>query len=141
MLNEEKLTLFIKNALAEDIGDGDHSTLSSIDANATGKAILKIKEDGVLAGVSVAMKIFTFMEPGVVFTAFKKDGDAMKYGEVAFEVSAKVHTILQCERLVLNTMQRMSGIATLTRQYTDKLKPYKTKLLDTRKTTPNFRLL
>ena len=141
MLNEEKLKLLIKNALAEDIGDGDHSTLASIDANATGKAILKIKEDGVLAGVDVAEKIFKYIEPGVAFTAFKKDADAMKYGEIAFEVSAKVHTILQCERLVLNSMQRMSGIATLTKQYTDKLKNYKTKLLDTRKTTPNFRLL
>ena len=141
MLNEEKLMLLIKNALAEDIGDGDHSTLSSIGANATGKAVLKIKEDGILAGVSVAEKIFHYMEPGAAFTAFKKDGDTMKYGEVAFEVAAKVHTILQCERLVLNSMQRMSGIATLTKQYTEKLKGYKTKLLDTRKTTPNFRLL
>jgi nicotinate-nucleotide pyrophosphorylase (carboxylating) len=141
MVYDEKLKLLIKNALAEDIGDGDHSTLSSIDANATGKAILKIKEDGILAGVSVAEKIFNYMEPGVVFTVFKKDGEAMKYGEVAFEVAAKVHTILQCERLVLNSMQRMSGIATLTKQYTDKLANYTTKLLDTRKTTPNFRLL
>jgi len=141
MQYEEKLQLLIKNALAEDIGDGDHSTLSSIDASATGKAILKIKEDGVLAGVSVAEKIFHYMQPDAVFTAFKKDGDTMKYGEIAFELTAKVHTILQCERLVLNSMQRMSGIATLTKQYTDKLAGYKTKLLDTRKTTPNFRLL
>lgn len=81
------------------------------------------------------------MQPNILFTAFKKDGDAMQYGETAFEVNAKVHTILQCERLVLNCMQRMSGIATLTHQYTKKLQPYKTRLLDTRKTTPNFRLL
>jgi nicotinate-nucleotide pyrophosphorylase (carboxylating) len=141
MVYEEKLQQLIKNAFAEDIGDGDHSTLASIDAGATGKAVLKIKEDGILAGVGVAEKIFTYMEPGAAFTIFKKDGEAMRYGEVAFEVSAKVHTILQCERLVLNSMQRMSGIATLTKQYTDKLKPYKTRLLDTRKTTPNFRLL
>jgi nicotinate-nucleotide pyrophosphorylase (carboxylating) len=141
MVYEEKLKQLIKNALAEDIGDGDHSTLSSIDATATGKAILKIKEDGILAGVNVAEKIFAYMQPDIVFTRYKNDGDSMKYGEVAFEVIAKVHTILQCERLVLNSMQRMSGIATLTRQYTEKLQPYKTKLLDTRKTTPNFRLL
>jgi nicotinate-nucleotide pyrophosphorylase (carboxylating) len=142
MMNyDEQLELLIKNALLEDIGDGDHSTLSSIDAAAKGKAILKIKQDGVLAGMQVAEKIFRHMEPGIVFTAYKKDGDAMHYGEVAFDVEAKVHTILQCERLVLNSMQRMSGIATLTRQYVDKLKGYKTKLLDTRKTTPNFRLL
>jgi len=137
----EKLELLITNALAEDIGDGDHSTLSSIDATAQGKAVLKIKEDGVLAGIQVAEKIFRHMQADIVFTAFKKDGDDMKYGEIAFEVKALVHTILQCERLVLNSMQRMSGIATLTRQYTQKLLPYKTKLLDTRKTTPNFRLL
>jgi nicotinate-nucleotide pyrophosphorylase (carboxylating) len=137
----EQLELLIKNALAEDIGDGDHSTISSIDATAQGKAVLKIKEDGVLAGMEVAEKIFRHMQADIVFTAFKKDGDAMKYGETAFEVKALVHTILQCERLVLNTMQRMSGIATLTKQYTEKLLPYKTKLLDTRKTTPNFRLL
>jgi nicotinate-nucleotide pyrophosphorylase (carboxylating) len=137
----EQLDLLIKNALAEDIGDGDHSTISSIDANAQGKAVLKIKEDGVLAGMEVAEKIFRHMQADIVFTAFKKDGDDMKYGEIAFEVKALVHTILQCERLVLNSMQRMSGIATLTRQYTEKLLPYKTKLLDTRKTTPNFRLL
>jgi len=137
----EQLQLLIKNALQEDIGDGDHSTLASIDAGANGKAVLKIKQDGVLAGVAVAEKIFRYMQPGIVFIAYKKDGDVMQYGEIAFDVEAKVHTILQCERLVLNSMQRMSGIATLTRQYVDKLKGYKTKLLDTRKTTPNFRLL
>ena len=137
----EQLQELIKNALAEDIGDGDHSTLASIDAGAKGKAVLKIKEEGVLAGMIVAEKIFRFMQPDIVFTAFKKDGDAMQYGEVAFDVEANVNTILQTERLVLNTMQRMSGIATLTKIYVNKLKGYKTKLLDTRKTTPNFRLL
>ena len=135
------LQQLIKNALAEDIGDGDHSTLASIDKDARGKAVLKIKEDGILAGVVVAEKIFRFMQPNIIFTAYKKDGETMQYGEVAFEVEANVHTILQTERMVLNTMQRMSGIATLTRLYVDKLKGFKTKLLDTRKTTPNFRLL
>ena len=138
---DEQLQTLIKNALAEDIGDGDHSTLSSISPDAKGEAVLKIKEDGILAGMKVAEKIFRFMQPDIVFTAFKKDGDAMKFGEIAFEVAANVQCILQCERLVLNCMQRMSGIATLTKLYTDKLKGYKTKLLDTRKTTPNFRLL
>jgi nicotinate-nucleotide pyrophosphorylase (carboxylating) len=138
---DEQLNFLIKNALAEDIGDGDHSTISSIDPGVEGKAVLKIKEDGILAGMEVAEKIFRYKEPGIVFTAHKKDGEQMKYGETAFDVKAKVHTILQCERLVLNCMQRMSGIATLTKSYTDKLKGYKTKLLDTRKTTPNFRLL
>jgi nicotinate-nucleotide pyrophosphorylase (carboxylating) len=137
----QQLDILIKNALQEDIGDGDHSTLCCIDINANGKAVLKIKQDGILAGVTVAEKIFRFMQPDIVFAAYKKDGDSMRFGETAFDVEAKVHTILQCERLALNSMQRMSGIATLTRQYVDKLKGYKTKLLDTRKTTPNFRLL
>jgi nicotinate-nucleotide pyrophosphorylase (carboxylating) len=137
----ELLHHLIREALQEDIGDGDHSTLSSIAADAKGKAVLKIKEDGILAGISVAQTIFHYKEPSAIFTPVKKDGDAMKAGEVAFEISATVHTILQCERLVLNCMQRMSGIATLTKTYTDQLKGYKTKLLDTRKTTPNFRLL
>jgi len=140
-MNKEQLRHLIDEALKEDVGDGDHSTLSCIEATAKGKAILKIKQDGILAGMEVAKTIFSYKEPASVFTAFKKDGDEMKYGETAFEVGASVHTILKCERLVLNCMQRMSGIATLTKQYTDKLKGYKTQLLDTRKTTPNFRLL
>ena len=136
-----QLQHLIKNALAEDIGTGDYSSLSTIDASAEGKAILKIKQDGLLAGIQVAEKIFRYLQNDILFTAFKKDGDAMLYGQNAFEVNAKVHTILKAERLVLNTMQRMSGIATLTEKYVKKLAGYKTKLLDTRKTTPNFRLL
>jgi nicotinate-nucleotide pyrophosphorylase (carboxylating) len=127
--------------LQEDVGDGDHSTLCCIPADVKGKAVLKIKQDGVLAGVDVAEKIFRYKKPNCQFIRHKKDSEDMKAGEVAFEVETAVHTILQLERLVLNCMQRMSGIATLTKQYTDKLKGYKTKLLDTRKTTPNFRLL
>lgn len=142
MMNKEaQIELLIKNALAEDIGDGDHSTLSTIDAAVSGKAILKIKEEGILAGMKVAETIFRFMQPDIEFTAYKKDGDPMVFGETAFEVKAKVHTILQCERLVLNCMQRMSGIATLTNRYVQKLQGYHTRLLDTRKTTPNFRVL
>ncbi len=138
---DQQLAHLVEEALKEDIGDGDHSTLSCISADANGKAILKIKQDGILAGVEVAQKIFHLREPGAKFSIHKNDGDSMKFGDTAFEVEAKVHTILSCERLVLNCMQRMSGIATLTRQYTDKLKGYKTRVLDTRKTTPNFRLL
>lgn len=138
---KEQLDLLIKNALGEDLGDGDHSTLSCIDAGARGKAILKIKEAGIVAGIKVAETIFMYVEPEVAFTAYKKDGNIMHFGEIAFEVEAKVHSILSCERLVLNCMQRMSGIATLTQKYVDKLKGYNTKLLDTRKTTPNFRML
>lgn len=138
---EKQLQHLIEEALKEDIGDGDHSTLSSIDPQSKGKAVLKIKQAGILAGIEVAKQIFIYKDPSTVFTAFKKDADAMQSGENAFEVEARVHTILQCERLVLNCMQRMSGIATLTSKYVELLKGYKTKLLDTRKTTPNFRLL
>ena len=138
---DELLQQLIASALKEDIGEGDHSTLSCISPEAKGKAVLKIKEAGVLAGMKVAETIFRFQQPDIVFHSHKKDGDLMQVGETAFEVEATVHTILQCERLVLNCMQRMSGIATLTKTYSDKLIGYKTRILDTRKTTPNFRLL
>ena len=138
---DEQLQHLVTEALREDVGTGDHSTLSCIPPEKMGKAVLKIKQDGILAGISVAEKIFQFVEPTSVFTAFMQDGDRMIFGDKAFEVQASIHTILKCERLVLNCMQRMSGIATLTKQYTKKLVGYNTKLLDTRKTTPNFRLL
>lgn len=135
------LATLVDAALKEDVGSGDHSTLSCIPSSKQGKAILKIKEEGILAGVEVAKKIFNLIEPGCEFVAQKKDGDKMQVGDIAFEISASVHTILKGERLVLNCMQRMSGIATLTNRYTQLLKGYHTRLLDTRKTTPNFRLL
>lgn len=138
---DERLHKLVDAALIEDVGNGDHSTLCCIPADVKGKAVLKIKQDGILAGIDVAEKIFKYKKPSSIFSKYKNDGDEMKVGEVAFEVETYVHTILQLERLVLNCMQRMSGIATLTKQYTNKLKDYKTKLLDTRKTTPNFRLL
>ena len=138
---DEQLIVLIEAAFKEDVGDGDHSTLCCISAGAGGKAVLKIKQEGILAGMAVAEKIFRYCFPATAFTAFKQDGDAMQPGEIAFEAAAPVHIILQCERLVLNCMQRMSGIAGLTRQYTDKLKGHHTRILDTRKTTPNFRLL
>ncbi len=138
---EAQLQILISNALQEDIGEGDHSTLAAISVEAKGKAVLKIKEAGILAGVAIAEKVFRFIEPDISFTSFKKDGDSMQVGETAFEVVGRVHTILKCERLVLNSMQRMSGIATLTNSYVQLLKGYHSKLLDTRKTTPNFRLL
>jgi nicotinate-nucleotide pyrophosphorylase (carboxylating) len=130
---------FIRTALEEDIQEGDHSTLACIDADKKGKAILKIKEDGILAGVEIAQQIFCYIEPESTITIFKKDGDEVRAGEIAFEVNATVHTILKAERLVLNIMQRMSGIATLTNQYVKKISEFPAKVLDTRKTTPNFR--
>ena len=140
-MNQASLLQLIESALQEDIGEGDHSTLACISATARGKAVLKIKEAGIIAGIEVAKKIFQFKDPAVTFTAQLQDGDQMVAGEIAFEVESYVPTILQCERLVLNCMQRMSGIATLTHTYVQKLKGYPTKILDTRKTTPNFRLL
>jgi nicotinate-nucleotide pyrophosphorylase (carboxylating) len=139
--NELKMNTqeFIAAALKEDIGKGDFSTLASIDANAKGKAVLKVKEAGILAGVQLAQDIFHHLEAEAKFTIYKNDGDVVMFGDVAFEVNAKVHTILMAERLSLNCMQRMSGIATLTNQYVKKIESYKAKILDTRKTTPLFR--
>ena len=136
-----QLAHLIKEALQEDIGVGDYSTLCCIPLDKKGESVLKIKQDGILAGVAVAKTIFETVQPDAEFIQFKKDGDKMNNGEVAFEVNADIHTILKCERLVLNCMQRMSGIATLTNQFVEKISGYKTKLLDTRKTTPNFRVL
>jgi len=135
------LERLVRSAIAEDVGEGDHSTLSTIPASARGKAVLKIKDSGILAGVDVAEKIFHILEPESRLDIHRKDGDEMVMGDAAFHVHASIHTILKGERLVLNVMQRMSGIATLTRQYTDRLRGYHTRVLDTRKTTPNFRLL
>lgn len=132
-------TEFIAAALKEDVGAGDFSSLASIDADARGLAVLKIKEAGIIAGITLAEEIFRFLEPDVTFTAFKKDGDRVAVGEVAFEVAASVHTILKAERLSLNCMQRMSGIATLTNEYVTAIKDYPARILDTRKTTPLFR--
>jgi nicotinate-nucleotide pyrophosphorylase (carboxylating) len=131
---------FIEAALEEDVANGDYSTLASIPADAIGKAVLKIKEDCIIAGIDLAEEIFYFLEPSATFTVFKRDGDKVSNGEIAFEISASVHTILKAERLVLNCMQRMSGIATLTRTYVDAIKGYPAKILDTRKTTPLFRM-
>jgi nicotinate-nucleotide pyrophosphorylase (carboxylating) len=133
------ITEFVKLALDEDIKDGDHSTLACIPPSEMGKAVLKIKENGIIAGLSIAEEIIKTIEPSSVITFFKKDGDNVIYGDKAFELEASVHTILKAERLVLNIMQRMSGIASLTNVYVEKIKNYPTKILDTRKTTPLFR--
>jgi nicotinate-nucleotide pyrophosphorylase (carboxylating) len=138
---EIRLKRLIKNALEEDTGCGDYTTLACIDKDARGKAILKVKERGKIAGIDVAEKIFSFFDYTSTLNFFKRDGDDAEAGEILFQVEAKIGTILSCERLVLNCMQRMSGIATLTSKYVEKLKGYSTKLIDTRKTTPNFRLL
>jgi nicotinate-nucleotide pyrophosphorylase (carboxylating) len=141
MLDEIKLSELIASAFKEDVGDGDYSSNSCISKDATGKAILKIKQQGVLAGVDVARYIFNFADESIIFNPIIADGATIHRGEIAFEVTGSIQSLLKCERLVLNTMQRMSGIATNTKKYVDKISSYKTRLLDTRKTTPNFRLL
>ena len=138
---DERLHGLLLAAMAEDLGDGDHSSLAVIPANARGRALLKIKQNGILAGVEVAEKIFHIRERAAVFQVHKHDGEAMQAGDTAFTVEASIYGILSCERLVLNCMQRMSGIATLTHQYVEAIRGYSSKILDTRKTTPGFRLL
>ena len=132
---------FIINALQEDIGEGDHTSLSTIPFNAAGKAKLIIKEVGIIAGVSLAIKIFNQVDAALKIEVLITDGMAVKYGDIAFYVEGSARSILAAERLVLNTMQRMSGIATTTHQIVQKLSTTNTKVLDTRKTTPNIRFL
>ena len=135
---EEKL---IDLAFAEDIGDGDHTTLCCIPEDAMGKSHLLIKEDGILAGVEVAKKVFSRFDDTMQVEVLINDGAAVKKGDIAMVVTGKVRSLLQTERLMLNIMQRMSGIATMTHKYVERLKGTKTHVLDTRKTTPGMRML
>jgi nicotinate-nucleotide pyrophosphorylase (carboxylating) len=140
-LDKQIIDQFIKNAVAEDLGDGDHTSLSTIPANAQGKAKLLIKEDGIIAGIELAVEIFNYIDAELVTEVMVADGSEVKYGDIALRVSGSTHSILLAERLVLNCMQRMSGIATKTNRIVDLLAAYPTKLLDTRKTTPGLRYL
>ncbi len=126
---------------AEDIGDGDHTTLSCIPESAKGKSQLIIKEEGILAGVEVARRIFDAFDPELMMTVFIQDGAHVKPGDIAFVVEGRIQSLLQTERLMLNIMQRMSGVATRTNQYVKALEGTRTRVLDTRKTTPGLRLL
>lgn len=128
-------------AFAEDIGDGDHTTLCCIPENAMGKSHLLIKENGILAGVEVAKRVFAKFDPTMQVEVLINDGTPVKKGDIAMVVTAKVRSLLQTERLMLNIMQRMSGIATMTNKYVERLKGTKTHVLDTRKTTPGLRML
>ena len=128
-------------AFAEDIGDGDHTTLCCIPEDAMGKSHLLIKEDGILAGVEVAKRVFAKFDPTMHVEVLINDGTPVKKGDIAMVVTAKVRSLLQTERLMLNIMQRMSGIATMTNKYVERLKGTKTHVLDTRKTTPGLRML
>ncbi|WP_026968451.1 carboxylating nicotinate-nucleotide diphosphorylase [Algoriphagus terrigena] len=140
-LTPEALRFFITSALLEDIGPGDYSSLASIPAGKTGKAQLLIKDEGILAGLELAGEIFRAVDPALQVEFLKKDGDEVKVGDVALLVSGPSASILSAERLVLNCMQRMSGIATKTNRLTQLISHTKTRLMDTRKTTPNFRMM
>lgn len=138
---ERLIDELIDLAFAEDIGDGDHTTLCCIPDTAMGKSRLLIKEPGILAGVEIARKIFHRFDPDLKMTVYIEDGTAVKPGDVAFVVEGRVQSLLQTERLMLNVMQRMSGIATMTHRYVKKLEGLHTRILDTRKTTPGMRML
>lgn len=136
---QNELQLIIKNAIREDVGDGDYSSLACIPADAQGKAKLLVKDNGIIAGVEFAKMVFNYVDPTMVVETFINDGSTVKFGDVVFHVSGSSQSILKAERLVLNSMQRMSAIATKTKKYVDLLDGTNTKVLDTRKTTPGFR--
>jgi nicotinate-nucleotide pyrophosphorylase (carboxylating) len=145
MISEEQfqkeIELIIANAIREDVGDGDHSSLACIPAIAEGKAKLLVKDEGIIAGIEFAKKVFEFVEPGMKVETFFKDGDKVKYGDIVFHVYGTSQAILKAERLVLNAMQRMSAIATKTRKFVDLVEGTNAKVLDTRKTTPGIRAI
>lgn len=138
---DELIDDLLNLAFAEDVGDGDHTTLSTIPADAMGKQRLIIKEEGIVSGVEIAKKVFAKFDPSLKVTVMINDGERVKPGDVVFEVEGPVRSLLQTERTMLNIMQRMSGVATMTAKYQDKLKGLNTKVLDTRKTTPGMRML
>ena len=145
MISEKKfdkeVDLIIVNAIREDIGDGDHSSLASIPYDANGKAKLLVKEGGIIAGIEFAKRVFDYVDPGLKLEQLMDDGTEVKYGDICFYVSGNSQSILKSERLILNAMQRMSAISTKTKKFVDVLSDTKTKILDTRKTTPGIRAL
>jgi len=140
-MEDKLLKDLIVNALAEDLGDGDHSSLACIPSDLSGKAKLIVRQHGLIAGIRVARKVFSIIDPGISFKQFIDDGKPVIPGDIAFHVSGTVRSILGSERIILNIMQRMSGIATSTHEYVARLRGLKTKILDTRKTSPGLRFL
>ena len=138
---KNEVQLIIENAIREDVGEGDYSSLACIPLNATGKAKLLIKDNGIIAGINFAIQVFNYVDPELSVEPLMKDGDSVKFGDIAFYVQGSKQSILKVERIVLNAMQRMSAIATKTNSYVEILKGTDTKILDTRKTTPGFRAL
>ena len=145
MISEKKFNkevdLIIANGIREDIGDGDHSSLACIPYDAIGKAKLLVKEDGIISGIEFARRVFDYVDPGLKLEQLMEDGTEVKYGDICFYVSGNSQSILKSERLILNAMQRMSAISTKTKKFVDLLAGTKTKILDTRKTTPGIRAL
>jgi nicotinate-nucleotide pyrophosphorylase (carboxylating) len=139
-LSDEIINKFIESALAEDVGDGDHSSLGAVPADAFSQARLIVKDEGIIAGVDLALRIMAYIDSTLVTEVFITDGKKVKVGDIAFVVKGNAHAILKAERLLLNCMQRMSGIATYTNSLVKLIESTPTKLLDTRKTTPNFRI-
>jgi nicotinate-nucleotide pyrophosphorylase (carboxylating) len=140
-MNDPELRSFILRALSEDTGEGDHSSLASIPPDVTGRARLLVKEEGIIAGIGAAAEVFSIADNSLQTELLLGDGDHVSYGDVAFRVEGKVHSILRAERIVLNIMQRMSGIATATSLYVNEVRGTKAKITDTRKTTPGMRFL
>ena len=138
---KDELEQFIRIGLGEDIGDGDHSTLCCIPQDAIGTSVLLVKQPGIIAGVDVALKVFELFDPKLSTKVLIQDGTLVKPGDIVFETTGPVRSLLQTERVMLNIMQHMSGIATITQKYVQKLEGLKTKVIDTRKTTPGMRLL
>ena len=138
---QQELRIIIENAIREDVGDGDHTSLSCIPIDAQGKAKLLVKDEGIIAGVEFAKMVFAYVDKDLQIETFINDGEKVNYGDIVFHVSGKSQSILMAERLVLNAMQRMSAIATKTKEFMDLLEGTKTKILDTRKTTPGIRAL
>ena len=141
MINKDLFDAFLETTLKEDLGDGDHSSLACIPADATGKAQLLIKDEGIIAGLDITSLIFERIDPGLRIEFYLRDGDRIKPGDTGFIVSGIIQSILKSERIVLNVLQRMSGIATQTDRYAGKIRDLHTKVLDTRKTTPGMRIL
>ncbi len=141
IIDNDEFREIINSALIEDIGDGDHSSLSSINKNAKAEAKLIIKDNGIIAGICISEYILKLNDPNCEINIFKQDGDKVEFGEIALTVKGNAHSLLKSERLLLNIMQRLSGIASQTNKASEKIKNYKTKVLDTRKTTPNLRIL
>ncbi len=137
----DKIDWFVNQALIEDVGSGDHTTLACIPDTQSDKAILKVKDEGIIAGIELAKVIIQKLDPNCSFTTFIKDGDSVSYGDIAFELSANSHALLKAERLILNTMQRMSGIATMSNRFAFEVEDLPVTILDTRKTTPLLRFL